>query len=533
MYQDVFVLEESILRIHSDNAIYSLMAKDIITSKDFPIFFYGQNYMGPFTSWMIVLNQYIMNIFGVIHKVPYFNTPYIISPVAGALATYQLMLLGSLFWSLVIEKLFNSYTAVLCFIAALFGGQVLSDMAFHPNGVEMAYFLGPLILYIYFLVEKTFTIKEKFCFGFLVGFSWWMNQTVVFVLAPIILRELSKIDFFNKLRNNFSVKEVIKNHKIKSFLISLIFSLGLYFSYIGRFRGNIGPIKLKINSGTKPLFLSLAIFGLIYLLDEIKKDKKIKSDIVKLIIKLKYFILGFLVAYSPVWLGKYIGLYEKSYGVKFRIIPLKQSLEYWTTLISEYYVSIISAEKSSVIITTFLVLTILYQFIYKRAYKYLLVDPEWQTKKNVLLGVGLINIVYVMLSTRAMAENALRYSLYIPVLIVLLAINYSKNRIINYCLSLGLLFFLVTSNIKYIDKIKYSKVSEELKNLSNSNYNICYGNYWDAYRLEFLTNGEVEFIIHNSQVRTKKINELRKAIKADKCLYDTNEKTFSKFLGSN
>ncbi|HEV8432666.1 MAG TPA: hypothetical protein VGR95_04580, partial [Thermoanaerobaculia bacterium] len=40
---------------NSDAAIFGLMAKSIFAGRGFPIFFWGQSYMGPLTSWVTVL----------------------------------------------------------------------------------------------------------------------------------------------------------------------------------------------------------------------------------------------------------------------------------------------------------------------------------------------------------------------------------------------------------------------------------------------------------------------------------------------
>jgi hypothetical protein len=58
---------------------------------------------------------------------------------------------------------------------------------------------------------------------------------------------------------------------------------------------------------------------------------------------------------------------------------------------------------------------------------------------------------------------------------------------------------------------------EVLRRISDAGYTLCYAGFWDAYKYEFLSGGQIRFIPYNSQDRTRSESLRRRSEPAPKC----------------
>jgi hypothetical protein len=149
----------------SDEGIVGLMAKHIASGANFPLFFYGQNYLGAFEAYVVAL---LFSIFGV--------SVFALKLVP---AIFSIVLLFVVY--LLANKLFNARVAILSTLLVAIPSAYFFAWGFKARGgfiehvvfsllillvFSMIYFHGRNSLWLYALL------------GFLSGFALWVNQLV-------------------------------------------------------------------------------------------------------------------------------------------------------------------------------------------------------------------------------------------------------------------------------------------------------------------------------------------------------------------
>lgn len=514
-----FSREYIISNLNSDNSIYALMAKDLIVDGKLNIFFYGQNYMGPLTSVMIAVSQLIINIIGIRHKVPYFNTDYIIDPLSLTIASSFLQIMGSLFICEAIRIKFGYKSALIILVSCLFGTSSVYAHNYLPNGPEMQLFCIGLLMFVF---AKNY---HQILLGIALGFGWWMNQSIVFIALPLLIFIMKDDSKLENLKSELFRKETLVKNKSILIVMLLIIILGVISNEVGYYEIK-SIVNFKSRSGTKAIILPILIYILYVFFKSFVKKNEIVQYLIKLVNKFKFFIIGCILSYFPVFIGVQLKWYEKSYTPKFELVKFSSIPNYIIKLIIDYYPNLFGFSFLTFLGSMFFIILL-----------YILTQNTislWRKKiENIdwkdLITIGIVvNILYVLLSFRSQTEYAVRYSFFLiyfsPLILYL-----SEKRWIKK-VSIGLLAIYCISVANHISDIRIKKqVFRELKNLKESGYKLCYANFWDAYRLEYLTDGNVQFIVHESQDRTKKINEARKRINREKCLYNKKDKSISKF----
>lgn len=505
--------------LNSDNSIYALMAKDLIKDGKLNIFFYGQNYMGPLTSIMIAISQFVLNFFGVKYLVPHFETEYIIDPISITLGSSMLQIFGALLFSEGIRNKFGMKSAIITLVSCLFGTAAVFSHNYLPNGPEIQLFCIGLLIYLF---SKD---VHKFFLGLALGFSWWMNQSVVFAVIPLLVFMVRNDIKLEVLKNKMFSKETIRKNKAMVVFLLLVILMGIIANEIGYFEFN-SVIKFKSRSGTKAIFFPI-LFYVLYVFTQcfesrIELYKYIKENL----LEFRYFLIGSVLGYLPVIIGVKLNWYENSYTPKFELVKISSLPGYLMKLITDYYPKVFGFNFSYLLGTIVFVVTIL--IVSKNIlniWKQKIHKIDWKD----LLSIGfLINVMFVVLSQRSQSEYASRYSfylIYITPLLLYLAENKWIKRI-----SLIILLVYIINVSSFVKEITINiDTTTEIKNLKESGYKICYADFWDAYRLEYLTDGNVEFIVHNSQDRSKIINNKRRKRIEDKCYYDKKTKKISRF----
>ncbi len=159
-------------RIDSDEAIVGLMAKHIIEGRGVPTFYYGQHYMGSLEALCAGLLFLIMGVTTVALKL----VPFTFSLVFLALI-YQLAL-----------ELFDKYVARLALLFAAMPSSVLIIWSSKARGG----FIEIMCLGALALLWTTRWIKADqpkllatLMIGLLLGLGWWINNQVIYFMAPI------------------------------------------------------------------------------------------------------------------------------------------------------------------------------------------------------------------------------------------------------------------------------------------------------------------------------------------------------------
>ena len=158
--------------IEADEAIVGLMAKHIIEGKPWPVFYYGQYYMG---SPEAIVTAFVFWLFGQ-SNVNLKLVPLIVSLV-------QILLV----YSLAKRFLGRTGARIAAWLTAV-GPSVLIVWSTKPRGgfIELVA-IGTycLLLAVDLLESKRIHYKKLGLLGLLLGFGWWINNQILFYIAAI------------------------------------------------------------------------------------------------------------------------------------------------------------------------------------------------------------------------------------------------------------------------------------------------------------------------------------------------------------
>ncbi|MEO8585762.1 MAG: hypothetical protein ABI584_06355 [Acidobacteriota bacterium] len=171
---------------NGDSAIFGLMAKKIHDGKGFDVFFWGQNYMGPLTPALAAgIRRTVLDPAGLGAEG---------GPIALRLASMSQIAFGISLFVLAFTRLFGRAIAALAGLWVAIGPPFfirLSALNRSTAGPEMSFFLGSVL----FLLAAGALTRPRclldrraglFVLGLVAGVGWWMNQTIVFVLLPVL-----------------------------------------------------------------------------------------------------------------------------------------------------------------------------------------------------------------------------------------------------------------------------------------------------------------------------------------------------------
>lgn len=160
--------------IDSDEAIVGLMAKHILEGKDFPIFYYGQDYMGSFEA---ILTVPFFVVFG--------KTNFALKLVPLLFSLLQVLLVYEL-----ASRFRDRFAARLASLFCALGPSALILWSTKARGgfIELVA-LGTLalILSVDLLKEKEPRAAKFAWLGVLLGLAWWINNQIIFYIIAIVV----------------------------------------------------------------------------------------------------------------------------------------------------------------------------------------------------------------------------------------------------------------------------------------------------------------------------------------------------------
>ncbi len=303
----------------SDAAILALMGKKILDGRGFDVFFWGQTYMGPLTSMLTAAWGALLGAAG---------------PLALRLAVFVESLAGTLLIWWGVDRI-DSRAAVFTAIALALTPPVVLRMMINPLGAEMAFVLSAALFAV---VMQHLTAPAgrgwlsrragQFAFGTLAGFSWWMNQQVVFVLLAggIVLAVRSAIGrrFWRalRLRDRLLLRQHVPGF-VEAFAVVLtaIGCLLLVAYFVG---GVVGTPAFPFVFGrvTDALIL-IAIPQIVVPIvarEWTEWQFALTADEMRELAAVATFGAGVLAGYAPVWLGAIFHWYEPGYMFGFEPI---------------------------------------------------------------------------------------------------------------------------------------------------------------------------------------------------------------------
>ncbi|MFH1419086.1 MAG: glycosyltransferase family 39 protein, partial [Planctomycetota bacterium] len=174
-----FILRGETL-LHSDEAIVGLMAQDIAAGERFPIYFYGQRYMGALEAYVIAGFSFLFE--DPIHALRFGPTCFL-----ALLAVVQYLML---------TRWFGRSGGLLGALVLLASAPVFTQWSVSARGGYIEILLwGSALLWAYtewFVppLPQRGRSAQRFAFGVLVGSGLWINPTIVVFVLPIIAHAL-------------------------------------------------------------------------------------------------------------------------------------------------------------------------------------------------------------------------------------------------------------------------------------------------------------------------------------------------------
>lgn len=168
---------------NGDTSIFGLMAKRIHDGKGFDVFFWGQNYMGSLTAtFAALIRTAMLDPVGIGEEG---------GPLSLRLASMSEIALGICFYFLGLVRLFGRPIATAAGLWIAIGPPFFIRLSALPMGPEMSFALGSVL---FFLAAGALTRPRsfldrpvgRFVLGLIAGIGWWMNQTIVFILLPVV-----------------------------------------------------------------------------------------------------------------------------------------------------------------------------------------------------------------------------------------------------------------------------------------------------------------------------------------------------------
>ena len=160
--------------VDGDEAIVGLMAKHIVDGgRDWPVFYYGQPYMGSLEPTLVAI---LFGLFGV--------SSFFLKLVPTVFSVIHIFLMFVL-----TRKLTNTYAGICAAIFTAVCPTALTLWSTKARGgfIELVV-LGTLSLIITFGIlssKKDLNLKKLFLLGLVLGLGWWVNNQIVFYIAPI------------------------------------------------------------------------------------------------------------------------------------------------------------------------------------------------------------------------------------------------------------------------------------------------------------------------------------------------------------
>ena len=169
--------------VDADEAIVGLMAKHMNEGKDFPVFYYGQNYMGSFEPMLAAL---VFKIFGISNGALK-AVPLIFSLILIAVAYLIGFELGGR------RVAFKSAILTAIPPAALI---VWSGKA--RGGFIEIVVIGALALLVClrWMKKPDAPLRGTLLMGLLLGFGWWVNNQIIFFMLPVAFAVFSRLIYY-------------------------------------------------------------------------------------------------------------------------------------------------------------------------------------------------------------------------------------------------------------------------------------------------------------------------------------------------
>ena len=452
----------------------------------FPIFFWAQSYMGLFTS-------YVSAAIGFLAGDP--------GRLALRLAAAAEVLSSIILYWLGLRRAFDRGTALIVAAWLVAGPWFLFHMTVAPVGAEQAWFLGGLLFW-FVMRYPLHTIAQSFAFGLLCGFMWWINQSAVFVPAAAALVAIGDSEWWSRMKprvrplDRLLVRE--REHHILvralGFFLAFMTLLGILFS-----TGVPVPALFLFSPVAEPLTALLVFHAIVFGREwlEVLPRRWFFGA-------LAAFAIGFVIAYAPVIIGGMRGLYPESYGLSVPLIALDRvPQQIWLIVKSDYWLFI-----GGYIVGILVLLNVATG-----------VSPSHDglqpvATSRIALWTVLLSVAFYLFSSRAHPGTVRYVCVALPCVYAFAARAGTRWR---PAVIVNLIVLVVLAFGRWQDAHAVAAAQREyygglpgdfdprptIAALQRGRYTVCDGDYWVAYKLQWITDERVRFIVTHGYNRNR------------------------------
>lgn len=483
---------------YSDSATFGLMAKRLLDHGEVPIFFWGQSYMGPLTSYAAA-----------------FVGLFRIEPSVGPLTlriTTLLLILGGLigYWRGLRRAFGGGVAALACLWTAIGPGHLFLAM-YAPIGSEQLFFLSGIL---FAHAMRGFPrSRDWFVFGLLSGIGWWIHQGIVFVAGATLI-----VVAWNR---GMRLPPLPPNRTVRAVHFVLLFWIAV--NVLGSIAGT--PLLFLHRALLEPVG-AYAIFRLLF-----ARSLLAMIDWRNVALAAS----GALLGYAPVLLGWWLGAFEWIY--EFSVPPRELTdVPGQLRLITRHdFWSFIGAERWpwSIGVGAGIVALLLALVIRRRQG-----DEAPSLVRHLPAAICAAALAFYIGSARA-TPGTVRYV--VPALPILYAFAAEGARRLwmtraKAVAPIGILtvtFGLALSRVDHIRDLLAARAEywvadfptwdprPALAAIKRGGYTVCASDYFSAYKLEFILEERVRFIVRRSYDRRPERSHMLAALPVRKCLVDT------------
>lgn len=287
-----FIVRGNTLLI-SDEALVGIMAQDILEGKYFPIYFYGQRYMGAPEAYTMALLRLL--------------TDDLFLPLRLAPALYFCLLVGAMFFML--TRWFGRLSGALGALALIAASPFFVQWSIAPRGWYIEILLwGVLFWWAYsewFIVPQSAErrLPRQFLFGLLIGSGVWLNGMFLAFLLPVFAHALFSRTL-GKLRDHTRVGGVlVRLEKMVCGLPLILPFLCLVAVVVANCLWTIWADEIGVHTmillNVLPPNFALAFIGILFTCCFLLVRKKLLAWLLRRIETNRPIIVGILIGYAP------------------------------------------------------------------------------------------------------------------------------------------------------------------------------------------------------------------------------------------
>lgn len=494
----LLVTEGAVRGWNSDAAIYGLMGQDVLAGR-IPVFYWGQNYMGPFTSILTA------GISSSLHPFVHEQILWALSLRLATIATF----LGAIFIFGWVFRRRIGWTGVLAAALTVVGPPFFYKASVITNGPEMALLFSALIVGVALpLVENPRYVPGRlFLAGVVAGIGWWMNQGVVFAIAALVVTATLKF--------TGGWREWMRPRLPRGLFLAQMVALSwLAWNALALLLpASILPLRFR-DSIAEPL----AALAVIHLVAHSRRALAHSSQTARrsALGSAALLTTGFIAGQLPVYVGSLLGWYERTYSFSTSLNSPPETVAMLGRTMVQFLPRFIGFESLMLALPAILLVT--------TGAVAPLRHPAAATLRRVAFLVVAANLAHFIITQNA--EPSLHYLVpSVPFFCLLLMIGartlWSRRGAVVRVAACAATLLVACSWLVGAALLNTTIRSEAdprdvIAKIREQGYSVCLAGYWQAYHLQLFARG-VTFIPWQSHDRTPERTSSASRIPGRRC----------------